>query len=73
MLVEDGEKLGEVALEWWNKLLDHYAAAKKAACPDCVKLIEKIQEIRPHRNSEHKTKDNAAKKKAVRSNADSTC
>ena len=62
---EDEEKLGPLAVAWWNKLLDEKDF--KPVCEKCHELMAKWQGIHPHQDQENVNDIKRDKRNAVTS------
>ena len=65
MVKEDEEKLGPLAVAWWNKLLDEKDF--KPVCEKCHELMAKWQGIHPHQDQENVNDIKRDKRNAVTS------
>ena len=65
MVKEDEEKLGPLAVEWWNKLLDEKDV--KPVSEKCNELMAKWQGIHPHQDQKNVNDIKRDKRNAVTS------
>ena len=65
MVHEDRDKLGPMAVAWWNNFFALYEEEVKKICDECLACVKRIQDVHPHGDSPRHVEDNKAKMAAV--------
>lgn len=67
MVAHEQERLGPVAVSWWNELLARKREASKYGCPTCSQLMDAYLAVKPHRGDQEDEykQDRSSKNAAV--------